>query len=30
MTVVKTLLVRRGGQMRHLEPTREEDTQTFE
>jgi aldehyde dehydrogenase (NAD+) len=26
MTVVKTLLVRRGGRMRHLEPTREEDT----
>jgi aldehyde dehydrogenase (NAD+) len=29
MTVVKTLLVRRGGRMRHLEPTREEDTQTL-
>jgi acyl-CoA reductase-like NAD-dependent aldehyde dehydrogenase len=29
MTVVKTLLVRRGGRMRHLEPTSEEDAQTF-
>jgi aldehyde dehydrogenase (NAD+) len=29
MTVVKTLLVRRGGRMRHLEPTREEDTRTL-
>jgi aldehyde dehydrogenase (NAD+) len=29
MTVVKTLLARRGGRMRHLEPTREEDTQTL-
>jgi aldehyde dehydrogenase (NAD+) len=29
MTAVKTLLVRRGGSMRHLEPTREGDTATF-
>jgi len=29
MTQVKTLIVRRGGRMRHLEPTTEEDAQTF-
>lgn len=29
MTAVKTLLIRRGGSMRHLEATRAEDTQTF-
>jgi acyl-CoA reductase-like NAD-dependent aldehyde dehydrogenase len=29
MTVVKTLLVRRGGRMRHLEPTSEGDARTF-
>jgi len=29
MTAVKTLLVRRGGSMRHLEPTTAEDARTF-
>jgi len=29
MTAVKTLLVRRGGSMRHLEPTSERDARTF-
>jgi acyl-CoA reductase-like NAD-dependent aldehyde dehydrogenase len=29
MTAVKTLLVRHGGTMRHLEPTREQDIKTF-
>jgi acyl-CoA reductase-like NAD-dependent aldehyde dehydrogenase len=29
MTVVKTLLVRRGGRMRHLEPTSENDATMF-
>jgi aldehyde dehydrogenase (NAD+) len=29
MTAVKTLIVRRGGSMRHLEPTRDADTAMF-
>ncbi|HEY4359170.1 MAG TPA: aldehyde dehydrogenase family protein [Acidobacteriaceae bacterium] len=29
MTATKTLLVRRGGAMRHLQPTRHEDTSVF-
>jgi acyl-CoA reductase-like NAD-dependent aldehyde dehydrogenase len=29
MTAVKTLLVRRGGSMRHLDPTRDQDTAMF-
>lgn len=29
MTAVKTLLIRRGGAMRHLDATRDEDTQMF-
>jgi acyl-CoA reductase-like NAD-dependent aldehyde dehydrogenase len=29
MTQVKTLIVRRGGRMRHLDPTSEDDVQTF-